>query len=102
MHHQSCWTHLNGAKSNISSTESTLPYHGQMMNIWDEYEMNDIRNDTKPMNIRPTILPISGVGGWALTTKGGVPSGLCNDAARSANISTERSCVGYTQSSDDE
>lgn len=36
-------THLKGMSSLSSSKLRTLPYHGQMMKIWLEYEMNPIR-----------------------------------------------------------
>ena len=43
--------------------------------------MKDIRNDTKPMNIRPTILPIgdhSGDGRWGTWKAALCTVGVCN------------------------
>jgi hypothetical protein len=42
----------------MRSTDSTRPYHGHIMNIWDEYEMNAISAQTSPTTIRPSARPM--------------------------------------------
>ena len=43
-------THLKGTSSSSSATLTMLPYHGQMMKIWDEKEMK-----VMSVNVRPSL-----------------------------------------------
>ena len=51
-------THLNGSTSFKRSTESSLPYHGQIINIWEEYPLKEINRIVKNTKSRPSIFPI--------------------------------------------
>ena len=59
-------TYLKGPRSAISSTESVLPYHGHMTNIWIEKAMKETRQTTRKTNMRPSSLPIGWRGGGGI------------------------------------
>lgn len=42
------------------STEISLPYHGQIINIWDEYPLKEINIIVKQTKSRPSSFPIFG------------------------------------------